>query len=159
MSQMDRYRSIPRRPILAPDPPRAPAPVSWPPTSATGGLDVLAARVLGDGPTVAGASGATPPPQTLAQGRRFLPPASGLPSADSHVVGPGERLDLLAAKLLGDPLLYWQIADANDAVDIFDLCRPGRVLRLPSATGSVAGAIAGALMFTSSDSGRVEDPS
>ncbi len=45
--------------------------------------------------------------------RRFLPR-----TADLHVVGvlevlPGERLDRLAARTLGDPLQYWQICDAN----------------------------------------------
>jgi hypothetical protein len=46
-----------------------------------------------------------------------------------------DRLDLIAARTLGDPLQAWQIADANDAIDPFDLCRSaGAVLKLPAST-------------------------
>jgi nucleoid-associated protein YgaU len=42
-----------------------------------------------------------------------------------------DRLDLIAARTLGDPLLFWRIADANLALDPFDLVEPGRALTVP----------------------------
>ena len=65
---------------------------------------------------------------------RILPPAATLPPGTVAVVGAGERhrLDLLAYRTLGDPLLAYLIADANDAMDPFALCaEPGRTLRVP----------------------------
>ena len=38
-----------------------------------------------------------------------------------HVVSAGDRLDLVAASQLGDPLAAWRIADANLALDPFQL--------------------------------------
>lgn len=63
---------------------------------------------------------------------RVLPPAESIPAVAYHMVREGDRLDLLAARYLGDPLAFWRICDANDAMNPFDLCRrPGRVLRIP----------------------------
>jgi hypothetical protein len=64
--------------------------------------------------------------------RRFLPQPSTLPIAGSITVGPADRLDLIATKALGDPLQAWRIADANTAMNPFDLVvPPGRALRVP----------------------------
>lgn len=64
--------------------------------------------------------------------RRFVPPASSLPLLAEVSVTEGDRLDLLAARTLGDPEQFWRIADANEAVDPFALVDvPGRVLRIP----------------------------
>jgi hypothetical protein len=41
-----------------------------------------------------------------------------------HVVALGDRLDLVAARHLGDALAAWQIADANLALDPFALTAP-----------------------------------
>ena len=49
--------------------------------------------------------------------RRFMPAPSALTVAARHVVCALDRPDLLGAKYLGDPLLYWRIADANAVVD------------------------------------------
>ena len=49
--------------------------------------------------------------------RRFIPASGALTLAAWHVVSAGDRPDLLGAKYLGDPLLYWRIADANAVVD------------------------------------------
>ncbi len=49
-------------------------------------------------------------------GRRFLPPAGGGTVIREHVVKEGERLDHLSALYLGDPELFWQIADVNNAM-------------------------------------------
>lgn len=49
--------------------------------------------------------------------RRFIPALNTLTIAARHVVGPLDRPDTLGAAQLGDPLLYWRIADANAVVD------------------------------------------
>lgn len=51
--------------------------------------------------------------------RRFPPRADE--TAFRHIVQSGERPDLLAAAVFGDPELYWQIADANAVTDPFEL--------------------------------------
>lgn len=53
------------------------------------------------------------------------------PAASRHRVAPGERLDLVAARLLGDPHRYWRIADANPTADLADLEVSGRDLAVP----------------------------
>ena len=53
--------------------------------------------------------------------RRFLPQAEALPVVMEVQVKDGDRLDLMAANLLGDPEAYWQICDANNAMNPFDL--------------------------------------
>jgi hypothetical protein len=64
-------------------------------------------------------------------GRRFLPDGESLPVLAQVTVGARERLDLLTYRTLGDPLQYWRIADANDAINPFDLEEDGRTLRVP----------------------------
>jgi hypothetical protein len=53
--------------------------------------------------------------------RRFLPQGARMPLLGEVVPAPGDRLDLIAARTLGDPLLAWRICDANDAMNPFDL--------------------------------------
>ncbi|OKI51394.1 LysM peptidoglycan-binding domain-containing protein [Micromonospora sp. CB01531] len=48
-----------------------------------------------------------------------------------HRVVAGERLDLIAARLLGDPHRYWRIADANPTAGVDALEEPGRDLDIP----------------------------
>ncbi len=48
-----------------------------------------------------------------------------------HRVIAGERLDQLAYRYYGDPLLFWLICDANDVIFPEDLMIPGKVLRIP----------------------------
>lgn len=48
-----------------------------------------------------------------------------------HTVIAGERIDHLAHRHYGDPLKYWLICDANDALFPEDLMVPGRVLKIP----------------------------
>ena len=65
---------------------------------------------------------------------RILPAGTSLPDAGTAVVAPGEqwRADLVAYRALGDPLLAYRLADANDAVDPLALyAEPGRKLRVP----------------------------
>ena len=62
--------------------------------------------------------------------RRFVPRPEDLTQTGEHVLKPGERLDSVAFKELGDAELFWRIADANRAVDPDDLITPGRRLRV-----------------------------
>ena len=64
--------------------------------------------------------------------RRFLPQGSTKPLLVEVAVSEGDRLDLITARTLGDPEHFWRVADANDAMNPFDLtAEPGRVLRVP----------------------------
>lgn len=64
--------------------------------------------------------------------RRFLPRSEDLPLLAEAAVAQGERLDLFTARALGDPLQFWRICDANDAMDPLELVtEPGRRLRVP----------------------------
>ncbi|MGA7339574.1 MAG: LysM domain-containing protein [Terracidiphilus sp.] len=59
--------------------------------------------------------------------RRFVP-QPGAPNyamVAQHIVTRGDRLDLIAAKYLGDPLMYWLICDANGAI------RPNALIATP----------------------------
>src|SRR5690242_6159935 len=48
--------------------------------------------------------------------RRFIAQADRFAVVQRHAVVEGDRIDNLAAQYLGDPELYWQIADANGAI-------------------------------------------
>jgi hypothetical protein len=77
--------------------------------------------------------------------RRFVP-QPGAPkfvTMARHSVRQGDRLDLIAAKYLGDPLVFWIICDANGAIRPHDLvAQPGRVLAIttPQGAGGATGA-------------------
>ncbi len=62
--------------------------------------------------------------------RRFLPQGARLPLLAEAVVAEGDRLDLIAARTLGDPEQFWRVCDANDAMNPFELVEPGRRLRV-----------------------------
>jgi len=68
--------------------------------------------------------------------RRFLPQGDALPLMLEAAVTPGERLDLLANRVYGDPLAFWRICDANNALDPLEMLAeaasdPTRRLRVP----------------------------
>lgn len=67
--------------------------------------------------------------------RRLLPDAASLPVLARAAPGPGERLDLFAARTLGNPLLFWRICDANDASDPATLLDGAPVLSIPMPVG------------------------
>jgi len=70
--------------------------------------------------------------------RRLLPRREASPTAAQVTIFDGDRLDLIAARTLGDSELFWRICDANDAMNPFELTeRAGGSLRLPGP--SVAG--------------------
>jgi hypothetical protein len=65
--------------------------------------------------------------------RRIVPQpgASNYATVARHTVVQGDRLDLIAAKYLGDPLLFWLICDANGAI------RPGELVATPGTVLSI----------------------
>jgi hypothetical protein len=63
--------------------------------------------------------------------RRFLPEGKDMTLITGITVTEGERLDTIAARTLGNPLLFWRVCDANDAMNPRELTEtPGRVLRV-----------------------------
>lgn len=63
--------------------------------------------------------------------RRFVPPPSLFATLVAHNAQQGDRIDLLAARYLGDPLLYWRICDANLAVRPDDPLALGNPVTIP----------------------------
>jgi len=63
--------------------------------------------------------------------RRFLPRGEALRLLVEVTVADADRLDLIAARTIGDPEQFWRICDANNAMNPFDLEAPGRTLRVP----------------------------
>lgn len=77
--------------------------------------------------------------------RRFVPRpgAPNYATVARHTVTRGDRLDLIAARYLGDPLMFWLLCDANGAIVPNDLlAAPGAVLNITSPQG-VPGASTG----------------
>jgi hypothetical protein len=71
--------------------------------------------------------------------RRFSPQTAGLIAASEHIVHDGDRLDNITADAIGNPTLFWRIADLNSAMNPFDLTEKiGSALRL-SAFSNEAG--------------------
>jgi hypothetical protein len=70
--------------------------------------------------------------QVAYKSRRLLPPGDALALLQEVTVTEGDRLDLIAARTLGDPEQFWRVCDANNAMSPFDLTAAiGRVLRVP----------------------------
>ena len=68
--------------------------------------------------------------------RRFVPPADRFALLHEHTVTQGDRPDTLAAKLIGDPELFWQLCDSNTAMQPDELADiPGRRLRVTLPEG------------------------
>jgi hypothetical protein len=70
--------------------------------------------------------------------RRFVPQpgAANFATIAQHTVKKADRLDLIAAKYLGDPLVFWLICDANGAIAPDDLvAETGKVLNLTTPQG------------------------
>jgi hypothetical protein len=64
---------------------------------------------------------------------RMSPPSAATLSTKEMVSLPGERLDQLSARALGDPELFWKICDANLVMDplTLSMTRPS-VFKIPS---------------------------
>jgi hypothetical protein len=88
-------------------------------------------------------AGCAPLTRTDASGRlvrylapRILPQGAAVAGGGRTQVRPGEvhRLDLIANRTLRAPQLSWRIADANDAMDPFELCdHAGQAIDLPGS--------------------------
>ena len=89
---------------------------------------------------------AAPSGQTIPYLARRIVPQPGAPNyatINQYTVQQGDRLDLIAAKYLGDPLMAWLICDANGAMKPYDLvATPGRVLAITTPQGIPGGTIA-----------------
>jgi hypothetical protein len=75
--------------------------------------------------------------------RRFVPSPDRFVLVEEHVVAQGERLDVLAARFVGDPEMFWRLCDANRALHPSELTETiGRRLRitLPEGIPGVPGA-------------------
>lgn len=81
----------------------------------------------------------TPTGQSIAYlGRRIVPQpgAPNFATVARHTVRSGDRLDLIAAKYLADPLIFWLICDANGAIAPEALVEtPGRILNITTPLG------------------------
>ena len=74
--------------------------------------------------------------------RRFLPSPDRFQLLQEHIVTQGERLDNIAAKFLGDPELFWRLADANGAMRPEALVEMvGRTLRITLPEGITGSAL------------------
>ena len=63
--------------------------------------------------------------------RRFLPDGLKHPLLTEITVTQGDRLDLIAYRTIGDPVQFWRIADANNAMNPEDLvASAGEVIRV-----------------------------
>lgn|SRR4030042_420539 len=63
--------------------------------------------------------------------RRFLPHGEDRPLLIEAKVNASDRLDLITDRTLGDPLQFWRVADANNAMNPFDLVsEPGKIIRI-----------------------------
>jgi len=78
--------------------------------------------------------------------QRRIVPQPGAPNyatINQYSTVQGDRLDRIAAKYLGDPLMAWLICDANGAMDSWDLVKtPGTVLSITTPQGVPGGTIA-----------------
>jgi hypothetical protein len=81
--------------------------------------------------------------QVIAYLARRIVPQPGAPNfatINQYAVHQGDRLDLIAAKYLGDPLIFWLICDANGAIRPHDLVATrGRVLNITTPQGVPGG--------------------
>lgn len=64
--------------------------------------------------------------------RRFVPQSNAFQVLGEVVVKQGDRLDNISSRTLGDPEQFWQICDANNAMNPSDLTAElGQRLRIP----------------------------
>jgi hypothetical protein len=99
---------------------------AFPPTSRYHGLD-LARMTLPNGRNV------------VYVRRRFLPKSTELALIEEQKVRDGERADLVAARVLGDPEQWWRICDANNVLHPDEVSEPGRILRITLPQGVPGG--------------------
>lgn len=74
--------------------------------------------------------------------RRLVPQpgAQNYATVAQHIVQQGDRLDVVAAKYLGDPLIFWLLCDANGAIRPHSLLEtPGEVINITMPRGVPGG--------------------
>lgn len=65
--------------------------------------------------------------------RRFLPQGEKMAALAEVTVLAGDRLDVIAARHVGDPEQYWRICDANNAMHPLEITsEPGKVIKIAS---------------------------
>jgi hypothetical protein len=68
--------------------------------------------------------------------RRFVPMSDRFTLLQEHPVVEGDRLDNITALYLGDPLQFWRVCDANNAMNPVELTAViGRRLRITLPDG------------------------
>lgn len=68
--------------------------------------------------------------------RRFIPQLREIPLAGRITIASSDRPELIAQRTLGEPLVYWRVADANAVTDPFELTdTPGTRVAIPLASG------------------------
>jgi len=67
--------------------------------------------------------------------RRFIAPMERFDVLGEHLVVYGDRLDRLAAQVLGDPEQFWRLCDANAAMLPDALMQVGSTLRITMPEG------------------------
>jgi hypothetical protein len=73
--------------------------------------------------------------------RRIIPQMQIYTSVQNYVVIDGDRLDNLAFKFLGNPLLFWMLCDANGVSDPESLTgQIGSTILIPIASAIPSGA-------------------
>lgn len=60
--------------------------------------------------------------------RRFLPAPGSMTPLTEHVVSGADRLDLVAARYVGDPAAFWRLCDAHEILRPEELEQVGRVV-------------------------------
>jgi nucleoid-associated protein YgaU len=104
----------------------------------TGGPTNPSSRYL-NAPVETLASPSGPPVVYL--GRRIIPQTSIYTSTREYVIVDGDRLDNLAFRFLGDPLLFWMICDANGVTNPEELTSQiGKIIQIPQASTIPSGA-------------------
>ena len=64
--------------------------------------------------------------------RRFLPRSEDLRTLAEVTVTESDRLDLLTARVIGDPEQFWRACDAGNTMHPTDqTAQPGRKIRIP----------------------------
>jgi len=68
--------------------------------------------------------------------RRFIPPPQDFAVLQLYRVKQGDRVDVVAAAQLGNPLSYWQLCDANVVLEPPDLVAvPGAFINVTLPAG------------------------
>jgi hypothetical protein len=73
--------------------------------------------------------------ETVYLRRRPVPQPEALATLGWERVPDGDRVDLLAARAVGDPAAFWRLADAALVMDVSELEQPGRAVRVALPQG------------------------